>query len=79
MPYPDQKAYDQTRPETALDGPTNAIAGGVGNAHTRRGTAGDPTSTGQPMPPYDGPPIYVLQTRPGYGLLTRANTALRTR
>jgi hypothetical protein len=38
MPYPPQKTYQQTTPETALDPQRNAIAGGTGNAHTIPGT-----------------------------------------
>ena len=70
MPYPDQVARAQTAPETALDPVQNPI-GGVGNAHTFRGTAdsqGARDAGGRPLDPYAGissPPLESLGSAMG--------------
>jgi hypothetical protein len=52
MPYPSANARGQTTPGTALEVQRNGIPGGVGNAHTIRGTANDIGMIGAPMDPY---------------------------
>jgi hypothetical protein len=52
MPYPSANARGQTTPGTALEVQRNGIPGGVGNAHTIRGTANDLGMIGAPMDPY---------------------------
>jgi hypothetical protein len=52
MPYPSANARGQTTPGTALETQRLGIPGGVGNAHTIRGTANDLGMIGAPMDPY---------------------------